>query len=122
MKLGLLMEAADAHQALAEAALERLREHTAGLDAIVRQEIRSTLTEELGALGEESRRAAHGLRALKQAASLRRAAWNVAVTALSAAIPFGAAWWLLPSHAEIAALRASRGADGQHLPAHSAGR
>ncbi len=108
LKLGLLMEAAEAHQALAEVALERLREHTGGLDAIVREEIRSTLTEELSALGEDSRRAAQGLRALKQAASLRLAAWSAGVTALSAAIPFGAAWWLLPSRAEIATLRATR--------------
>ena len=108
MKLGLLMEAAEAQQALAATALERLREHTNGLDAIVREEIRSTLTEELSALGEDSRRAAQSLHALKQAASLRLAAWSVGVTALSAAIPFGAAWWLMPSRAEIAALRATR--------------
>lgn len=108
LKLGLLMEAAEAHQALAEEALERLREHTGGLDAIVREQIRSTLIEELGALGEDSRRAAHGLRALRQAATLRLAAWSVAVTAVSAVIPFGAAWWLLPSRSEIASLRATR--------------
>ena len=108
LKLGLLMEAAEAQQALAATALERLREHTGGLDAIVREEIRSTLIEELGALGEDSRRAAQCLRALRQAASLHLGAWSVAVTALSAAIPFGAAWWLLPSRAEIASLRATR--------------
>lgn len=108
MKLGLLMETAEAHRAFAEAALERLREHTAGLDAIVREEIRATLTEELSALGEDGRRAAQSLRALKRAASLRLAAWSIAVTALSAAIPFAAAWWVLPSRAEIASLRATR--------------
>src|SRR5437763_479431 len=110
MKVGLLMEAAETQRALAAAALEQLREHAAGLDGIVREEIRSTLIEELGALDEDSRRAAESLRALKQAASLRLAAWSVGVAALSAAIPLTIGWWLLPSHAEVAARRASTGA------------
>jgi hypothetical protein len=108
MKVGLLMEAAETQQALAAEALERLREQAAALDGIVREEIRSTLIEELAELDEDSRRAAQSLRALKQAASLRLLAWSAAVTALSAAIPFGLGWWLLPSRAELAALRATR--------------
>src|SRR5260370_16888525 len=108
MKLGLLMEAAEAQQALAAAALERLREHTGGLDAIVREEIRSTLIEELTALGDDSRRAAQTLRGLNHVASLRVAAWSVGVTALSAAIPFGVAWRVLPSRGEVAAMRTTR--------------
>jgi hypothetical protein len=108
MKLGLLMEAAQAQQALAAAALQQLREHTGGLDAVVREEIRSTLIEELTALGDDSRRAAQTLRRLKHVASLRVAAWSVGVTALSAAIPFGVAWWMLPSRAEVAVLRTAR--------------
>jgi hypothetical protein len=115
MKVGLLMEAAETQQALAAAALERLREHAAGLDGIVREEIRSTLIEELAALDEDSRRAAQSLRALKQAASLRLVAWSAGVTALSAAIPFGLGWWLLPSHAELAALRATRAELSTHI-------
>src|SRR5256885_6807294 len=67
MKVGLLMEAAETQQALAAAALEQLRAHAAGLDGIVREEIRATLIEELGALDEDSRRAGESLRALKQA-------------------------------------------------------
>ena len=58
LKLGLLMEAAQSQQTLAATTLERLREHTAGLDAIVREEIRATLLEEMRALYEDSRRAA----------------------------------------------------------------
>jgi hypothetical protein len=108
MKLGLLMEAAEAQQALAAAALERLREHTGGLDAIVREEIRTTLIEELTALGDDSRRAAQTLRGLNHVASLRVAAWSVGVTALSAAIPFGVAWWTLPSRADVTAMRTTR--------------
>ena len=61
MKVGLLMEAAETQQALAAAALEQLREHAAGLDGIVREEIRSTLIEQLGALEEDSRRAGESL-------------------------------------------------------------
>jgi hypothetical protein len=97
-KLGLLMEAAQAQQTLATAALERLREHTAGLDAIVREEIRATIVEEMRALAEDSVRAGKALRAL----------WNGAIVALSALIPFGLAQWWLPSHAEVAALTARR--------------
>ena len=47
MKLGLLMEAAHAQQALAENALERLKAHASDLDDIVREEVRRTLVEEL---------------------------------------------------------------------------
>src|SRR2546429_4204111 len=106
MKVSLLMEAAETQQALAAAALEQLREHAAGLDGVVREEIRTTLIEQLGALDEDSRRAAQSLRALKQAASLRLAAWSVGVAALSAAIPLTIGGWLLPSPAAGAALRA----------------
>jgi len=108
MKLGLLMEAAQAQQALAAAVLQQLREHTGGLDAIVREEIRGTLIEELTALGDDSRRAAQTLRGLSHVASLRVAAWSVGVTALSAAIPFGVAWWMLPLARRGRALRTAR--------------
>jgi hypothetical protein len=50
MKVGLLMESAQAHQKLAEGQLERLRAHTQDLDSVVRDEIRRTLVEELRAL------------------------------------------------------------------------
>src|SRR5437764_14284532 len=104
MKVGLLMEAAETQQALAAAALEQLREHAAGLDGIVREELRSTLIEQLGALEEDSRRAGESLRALKQAASLRVAAWSVGVAALSAANPLTVGGWVRPSHDEVAPL------------------
>ena len=71
MKLGLVMEAAQAQQGMAASALERLREHTAGLDAVVREEIRATLIEELQALEAESRRTAAALQALQRAAGRR---------------------------------------------------
>jgi len=52
-----------AQQALAAAALQQLREHTGGLDAIVREEIRSTLIEELTALARQPPRRADAARA-----------------------------------------------------------
>jgi hypothetical protein len=110
MKFGLLMEAAQAQQTLAAAALERLREHTAGLDAIVREEIRSTLLEEMRALAEDSQRAAEALRGLQRSASARAVAWSVAVTALAGVMPLALAWWTLPTRADVAALSSKRDA------------
>jgi len=108
MKLGLLMEAAQTQQTLAATALERLREHAAGLDAVVREAIRSTLLEEMQALAEEGRRAAEALRKLQCTANLRLAVWSVVILTVAAALPFGAAWYLLPTRADVAELRARR--------------
>jgi len=79
LKLGLLMEAAQAQQTLAATTLDRLREHTAGLDTIVREEIRATLLEEMHALDEESRRASEALRRLQRTANLRVIVWSTTV-------------------------------------------
>ena len=108
LKLGLLMEAAQAQQALAATTLDRLREHTAGLDAIVREEIRATLLEEMHALAEESRRAAEALRRLQRSANLRLVGWSAAVFTLVSLMPCAIAWWLLPTRADIQALGAKR--------------
>lgn len=108
LKIGLLMEAAQAQQTLATTMLERLREHTAGIDAIVREEIRATLLEEIRALGEDSHRAADALRRLQRTANVRLIAWGAAVLGLTALLPFALAWWATPTHAEIAALIARR--------------
>ncbi len=108
MKLGLLLEAAHAQQTLAETSLERLTAHVRDLDDIVREEIRRTLVEELQVLGNDSRQAAEALRGLGRAANLRVTLWSIAITTLCSAVPLGEAWWILPSPAEIAALRAKR--------------
>lgn len=108
MKLGLLLEGAHANQALAETVLDKLKVHVSELESIARQEIRSTLVEELHALDEESRRAADTLRRLRHVADLRVALWTLGMAALSCVVPLGAAWWVLPSRGEIAALTARR--------------
>jgi len=108
MKLGLLMEAAQAQQTLAANALDRLHDHTAGLDAIVREEIRATLLEEMQSLADDSRRAAEALRGLTRMANLRLLTSSVALLALSALVPCAIAWWWLPSRAEVAALDSRR--------------
>jgi hypothetical protein len=110
MKLGLLLESAHAQQALAETVLERLKAHVSGLEGVAREEIRSTLIEELRALGEDSQRAAETLRRLRHAANLRVALWTLGMALLSCAVPLGVAWWVLPSRGDIAALSARRDA------------
>jgi hypothetical protein len=108
LKMGLLMESAQAHQKLAEGQLERLRAHTQDLDGIVRDEIRRTLVEELQGLRAEMTRAARALQRLRAGNALRGAAWSLGVAILCSAIPIAVARWVLPSTAEVAGLRARR--------------
>ena len=108
MKLGLLMEAAQAQQRLGQDSLERLAAHTRDLDGIVRDEIRRTLAEELGSISGESQRAAQSLLRLRRAANLRVLLWTISMAAVCSAVALGEAWWMLPSRREIAALRARR--------------
>jgi len=108
MKVGLLMESAQAHQKLAEGQLERLRAHTQDLDGVVRDEIRRTLVEELQALTAEATRATRALEKIRGAAALGCAAWSLAAALLCTLVPIGIARCVLPSAAEIATLRARR--------------
>ena len=108
LKVGLLMEAAQAQQALAATTLDRLREHTAGLDAIVREEIRVTLIEELRALTQDSQHAAAALRRLHRSANVRLIGWGAVVLSIAATLPCALGWWLLPTRAEIEGLAARR--------------
>lgn len=110
MKVGLLLESAHAHQRLAEGVLEKLKAHVCELAGIAREEIRATMLDELNALKDESQRAAETLRRLRYVADLRVALWTLTMTALACAVPFCAAWWVLPSRAEVAALSARRDA------------
>lgn len=108
MKLGLLVETAEAHQQLIAAMLEKLRQQTQGLDAVVRQEIRRTLLEELQGIRTESERAADSLRRVQRAANIRVALWTVGITLMCALASIAVAWWYLPSSTEIAGLRQQR--------------
>jgi len=108
VRIGLLMEAIEAQRSQAAAAVGALQAHAAGLDAVVRDEIRATLEQELRALTEEGQRAAHSLRHAARAAQLSRGAWSAAIATVSAALPLALAGWLLPSRGEVAALTASR--------------
>jgi uncharacterized protein involved in exopolysaccharide biosynthesis len=108
VRLGLLMDTAQSQQELAAAALARLNEHTRGLDAVVRETISHTLLEELQSLADDSRDTAQALRELRRALGGRLALWSGALATLSAAVPLALSWWLLPTPAEVAALRTSR--------------
>lgn len=110
MKLGLLMEAAQAQQRLGQESLERLAAHTRDLDVIVRDEVRRTVAEELGSIATESHRAAESLRSLRRAANVRAMLWTVSIAAVCSGVAMGEAYWMLPSQREMAALRARRDA------------
>ncbi|HVS78390.1 MAG TPA: hypothetical protein VHE11_15730 [Steroidobacteraceae bacterium] len=110
MKLGLLMEAAQAQQRLGQESLERLAAHARDLDVIIRDEVRRTIVEELGGIAGESQRAAQSLRRMRRAANMRVLLWTVAIAAVCSGVAVGEAWWMLPSRGEMAALRARRDA------------
>jgi hypothetical protein len=110
MRVGLLVEAAQAQQRLGQESLERLAAHTRDLDMIVRDEIRRSVAEALASVAGESRRAAQSLQSLRRAANLRVALWTVSIAAVCSGVAIGEAWWILPSPREIATVRARRDA------------
>ena len=110
LRMGLLMEAAQSQQRLAQASLEKLDAHARELDALVREEVRRTLLETVAGLTVETEQAADALRRLRRVADLRVVAWTVTVTLISAAVALGATRWALPSLGQIESLRARRAA------------
>ena len=108
VKLGLLIEAAQAHQKLAEAAIEKLNEHAQGLQAVVRDQLQDALAEGLAGLHAETQGAVQALQRVKRAAVARTAFWTLGFSAIVAVIALFVAWMVLPTPAEIAALRAER--------------
>lgn len=108
MRLGLLVEAAQAQQRLSQESLERLAAHTRDIDAVVRDEIRRTVAEALGSVANESRRATESLQRMRRAVNARTLLWTVIVAMICSGVAMGEAWWLLPSQSEMAALRAQR--------------
>jgi hypothetical protein len=108
LRIGLLMESVQSQQKLAESQLQSLAAHTQGLDAVVRDEIRRTLIEELQAVTAQSRRAAAAFGRAQRAHGMRAALWSLGIAALCTAVPGALSWWALPAPAEIAALKAQR--------------
>ncbi len=107
VRIGLLLEAAESHQASATQALQALLAHTAGLDHVVREEIRATMVEELQDLRAQSQQAAAGLRTLARRANCRLGLLAAALVLCASTGPLALSWWLLPRPAEVAALRAT---------------
>jgi hypothetical protein len=110
VKLGLLMETAQSHQKTVEGLFEKLKQHTQGLDAVVRDQMRHVLVEELKAVQVETQGAVTALHSLKRAANARVTFWTLGVTAIALGVALFVAWWVLPTPAEIVALRAERDA------------
>ena len=108
LQCGLLLESAQVQQKAIASSLKQLKAHTQELDTLVREQIRCTLVEELGALIEESTRAIQAVRALERAARARLFAAALMVTLLSGAAMALCAWRLLPSAGELDALRLRR--------------
>ena len=106
MKLGLLMEAAHANQKAAESSLRKLRSATASVAEIVREEVHRAAIAELQSLAADSNRASLALREVRRAANVRVLVWSVCITTVCSMIPLGLACWIIPSRAEISALRA----------------
>lgn len=108
VKLGLLMETAQTHQKLAEAAIQKLNQHTQTLETVARDQIQRALVDALKAVHAEAQRAVEALRKIKREANARVALWTLGLTAMSAAVALVIAWWVLPTRAEIARLRTER--------------
>jgi hypothetical protein len=108
VRAGLLLDSAEAQRAQATEVLERLQQHLAQLDDVVRDEIRATLLEELRTVADEGRQASASLRRLRQAAHAHLGLWSTVIAAGAAAVPLALSWWLTPSAAELDALRTTR--------------
>jgi hypothetical protein len=110
LKVGLLMESAQAHQRLVEENLATLSAHTRDLDAIVRDEIRRTLLEELQSLHAETERTIAALRSAARVAGARKGFVALAFSAVCSFTPAAVLWNRLPSQAEIGLLSTERDA------------
>jgi hypothetical protein len=108
MTAGLLMESIQAQGRQVESAIEGLAELTRGLDAVVRQELRSAFAEEFRALGDASARASQALIAVRKAASLRTLGLGTLMSLICSLGPLVSAWMLVPSRAELTRLRTER--------------
>jgi hypothetical protein len=108
MSVGLLMESVQGQQKLATQALERLSSITEGLDVVVRGELRQAFVEEFQAVRVASREAAEAFQRAGRAANLRLAVWMLAINAALCGVPLIVAASVVPTRAELSALRGQR--------------
>src|SRR4051794_4066305 len=93
MKLGLLMEAAQANQKMADSSLKKLKGAANELADLVREEVRRVMTEELHSLAADTQRASDALYEVRRAANVRALTWSLGMTALCSLVPLGLAYW-----------------------------
>jgi hypothetical protein len=105
MKLGLLLEAAQANQKLAESSLRKLKAAAQELAEVVRAEVHRVLGDELQALADDSKRATDALHGVRRVANIRVGLWSIGLTTLCSVIPLGLACWIVPSPTQMRALR-----------------
>lgn len=108
VKLGLLIEAAQAHQKLAEAAIEKLNNQSQDLEPLLTDQIQRALGVALKTLSAETQSAVEALRNVSRAANPRAVLWALGSTGSAAAVALFVAWWVLPTRSQIAALRNER--------------
>jgi hypothetical protein len=108
VKLGLLMETAERHQRLAEAAIGKLTEQVQGLEAVVRDQIRGAVAREMKIVEAESQRAVEALQRVKRAANARVVLWPLGLTAIAGVTALFIVWWVVPTRSEIEGLRIER--------------
>jgi hypothetical protein len=108
MSVGLLMESVQGQQKLAAQSLERLSSITGNLDVVVRGELRQAFVEEFQAVRVACREATDALQRVGRSANLRLALWMLGMNGLLCAVPIIVAGIVVPSRAEIVALRRER--------------
>jgi hypothetical protein len=108
IKLGLLMESAQAHQKLAEAAIAKLDEQAKGFESLATHQIERALGEALKSVHAQAQSLFEALQRAKRAANLRSALWALGTTAAALGVALFVAWCVLPTPAEVAALRTER--------------
>jgi hypothetical protein len=108
IKLGLLMESAQAHQKLAEAAIAKLNEQAKGFESLATHQIERALGEALKSVHAQTQSLFETLQRAKRAANLRSALWALGTTAAAIGVALFVAWCVLPTAAELTALRSER--------------
>jgi hypothetical protein len=108
VSIGLLLETAQSHQDLANQSLKRLQAAIATLDDVVRDVIQRTLIDQMAELTQHCDETTQSMRRLGNAVRLS-SLWSGAILAVvPGALTALAVWYLLPTQAQMGALRAQR--------------